>query len=125
MAFAFLPLLKDQRISDARTGIGITKNVLNAHKDGLSVPTEFAFQSATIVPHMTKVESVQPATTDTLYKMVNVKSKTYFVKLPMPMEHVNHATTDTFFTENNVFLFQNLPALPNIMPHAAQKNSRL
>jgi hypothetical protein len=123
MEFAFLPQLQDLKISDVKIGIGTIKNVLNALQDGLSDLTECVCQSVTTVLLLTNLECAQLAITDMHWQTVNVKFKMFFARSPKPMEHANHATTDTSFTENNVFQFQNLPALLNIMLPVAQKNS--
>jgi hypothetical protein len=66
MEFVFIQLqtLLNQLIWDVPLGIGPTKNVLPAHKDGFSTPMEFVFQFLTIVIHGMLAEPVQFAIRD-------------------------------------------------------------
>jgi len=70
---AFWLIKKAQLTSDARDGIGTTKNVLNALPDGLSIPTESANQSTTIALHGEHMENAQLVTQDMLSTKENVK----------------------------------------------------
>ena len=63
---AFWLIKKAQATSDARDGIGTTKNVLNAPPDGLSIPTESANQSVMPAQHGEPTENALPATKDTI-----------------------------------------------------------
>jgi hypothetical protein len=62
--FTLPQILLNQLIWDVPLGIGPTKNVLPAHKDGFSTPKEFVFQFLTIVIHGMLAEPVQFAIRD-------------------------------------------------------------
>jgi hypothetical protein len=61
--------LKAQPTLDARNGTGTTKNVLNAHTDGLSTPLEFAHPSVTTAPLGVTMELALLATKVTKSRM--------------------------------------------------------
>ena len=92
-----------QLTSDARNGIGITKNVLNALPDGLSTLLESAHQSMTTAQPGITTEFVLLVIPVTLLIMENVKFQMFSVNLLLLMVAAFLVIMVMFYTTSNAF----------------------
>ncbi len=120
----YLPLQVLQILA-VLNGIGITKNVLLALKDGLLTLLEPAHQLMTIVLIMTIMVLVLHATMVINYMMINVTLLILSVNNQMLMDHVNYVTMVMLSIINNLGQSLNQPIFLNTIVNAALKNQLL